>query len=55
MIKNSNYKDNISVEIKAMSINDISKILQIKNNQWINKILRNIRNIWFIFIKWKNV
>ncbi len=37
MIKNSNYKDNICVEIEEMSINDIPKILLIKENKLINK------------------
>ena len=41
MINNSNHKDNIFVEIEEMNINNIPKILLIKDNKLTNKINNN--------------
>ena len=38
MRKNSNYKDNINVEIEKISIDDIPKILLIEDNKLTTKI-----------------
>ena len=49
MINNSNNKDNIFVEIEEMIIDDVPKILLIKDNKLtnkINKILKEIFNLY---------
>ena len=49
MINNSNYKDNIFVEITKMSIDDIPKILLIKDNKLTNKINKIFKEIFDLY------
>ena len=49
MINNSNYKDNIFVEIQKMSIDDIPKILLIKDNKLTNKINKILEEIFDLY------
>ncbi len=49
MINNSKYKDNIFVEIEEMSIDDIPKIILIKDNQLINKLNKILKEIFYVY------
>ena len=49
MINNSNHKDNIFVEIEEMNINNIPKILLIKDNKLITKINTIFREIFDLY------
>ena len=49
MINNSNNKDNIFVEIEEMNIDDIPKILLIKDNKLINKMNKILKEIFDLY------
>ena len=49
MMNNSNYKDNILIEIKEMEIDDIPKILLIKDNKLTNKIKKIFKEIFDLY------
>ena len=49
MINNSNHKDNIFVEIEEMNINNIPKILLIKDNKLTNKTNKIFKEIYNLY------
>ena len=49
MINNSNYKNNIFVEIEKINIDDIPKILLIKDNKLTNKINKILKEIFDLY------
>ena len=49
MINNSNHKDNIFVEIEEMNINNIPKILLIKDNKLTNKMNKILKEIFDLY------